>query len=85
MNVHVKWFKWSMTFPKKIAKICQALRLTCKVSSFHLHVSLHVSISSHRSLDSFLPNIESQPGKSYHPSIPKELEVMDSFNPDEPI
>ncbi len=24
--------------PKKIGKICQALRLKCKVSSFHLHV-----------------------------------------------
>jgi hypothetical protein len=33
-----------------------------------------------KSLDSFLPNIKSQPGKSYHHSIPKEFEVMDNFN-----
>jgi hypothetical protein len=43
------------------------------------------SIFSHKSLDSFIPNRRSQPGKSYLPSIPKELEVMDNFNPDEPI
>jgi hypothetical protein len=42
-------------------------------------------IFSHKSLDSFLPNIKSQPWKSFRPSIPKELEVMDNFNPDEPI
>ncbi len=41
--------------------------------------------SNNKSLDSYLPNIKSQPGKSYHSSIPKELDVMDNFNPDEPI
>jgi hypothetical protein len=40
-----------------------------------------------KSLDSFLPNITSiaQPRKSYHLSIPKEFEVMDNFDPAEPI
>jgi hypothetical protein len=33
----------------------------------------------------FFWNIRSQPGMIHHPSIPKELEVMDNFNPDEPI
>jgi hypothetical protein len=33
----------------------------------------------------FSSNIKSQPGNSYHPSIPKELEVMDNFNPDKLI
>jgi hypothetical protein len=36
-------------------------------------------------VDFFLPNIKLQPGKSSHPSIPKELEFMDNFSPDEPI
>jgi hypothetical protein len=36
-------------------------------------------------VDSFLPNIITQPRKSYHLSIPKEFEVMDNFNPAEPI
>ncbi len=84
----MKWFDWSMTFPKKkknIAKICQALRLTCKVSSFHLHVKFTCSNSLTQIFGFFLPNMKSQPGKSYHPSIPKLLEVMDILKPDEPI
>ncbi len=38
-----------------------------------------------KSLDSFLPNIKSEAGKSYHLSIPKEFEVMDDLNPAELI
>jgi hypothetical protein len=38
-----------------------------------------------KSLDSFLPNIKSEPGKSYHLSIPKEFDVMDNLNPAELI
>ncbi len=30
IELHVKWFDWSMTFPKKIAKIWRALRITSK-------------------------------------------------------
>jgi hypothetical protein len=52
---------------------------------FYLLQKAFVSIFSLKPLDYFLPNIESQPGKSYHPSILKELEVMDNFNPNEPI
>jgi hypothetical protein len=33
----------------------------------------------------FLPIMKSQPGNSYHPSVPKEFKVLDNFNPDEPI
>jgi hypothetical protein len=38
IDLHVKWFNWSMTFPKKSAKNCQALRLTW-ASSFQLHIN----------------------------------------------
>ncbi len=71
---------------RKVAKIyCQALRLACKVSNFDLHVNFPCFNFLKEIFELFSSNIKLQPGKSYHPSIPKELEVMDNFNPAEPI
>jgi hypothetical protein len=60
IDLHVKWFNWSMAFPKILKKL-------------------------QKSLDYFLPNIKSEPDKSYHLSIPNDFEVMDNFNPAELI
>ncbi len=64
--------------------ICQALRLTRKVSSFHFHVKF-TCFNFLTEISGFFSSTKLQPGKSYHPSIPKELEVMDNCNSDEPI
>ncbi len=74
-----------MTISQKIANICQALRLTCKVSN-PLTCKVYMFEFSHRNLWIlfFQTLIRHNQGRVYHHSIPKELEFMDNFNPAEP-
>ncbi len=68
-----------MTFQKRLQKFVKPLDLHVKfpVSSFLSHVKFPCFNFLTQIFRFFSPNIISQPGKSYHPSIPKELEVME--------
>ncbi len=71
---------------QKIAKICQVLRLTHKVSNFqHLHVKFTCFIFLTEIFGFFSSKHQITTRKSYHLSILKNLEVMDNFNPAELI
>ncbi len=64
---------------KQLQKVVKPLDFHVRFPSFDLHVKFPGFTFLTEIVEFFHPNIKSQPGKSYVPSILNE--VMDNFNP----